>query len=542
MTSGVSILSDTEIIKHIEKKNIIIHPFTRESLSNCSYDITLGKHFYRSQSRKIFNPWNQEHVSQYWGVVQHAEIVTKETEKEIGFPVGTQFIRLLPREMILAHTQEFIGGRNYITTMMKCRSSLGRSGISICRCAGYGDIGYINRWTMEISNATDSTIILPVGFRIGQIVFFYSTVPTKPYSGKYQTLTDSSLETSDGVKNYLNQLITSWKPEMMLPKLYFDVDNDKNLVTFDTPYDKEFHNHSNTPKIMPEQKNMPLNNRAFLNRQMLRMGLPVVPMKSVDTSEKLKAKKQSSDKSLDTSEKSKVKTQSLVKSLETSEKLKVKKQSSIKSLTTPEKSKDPLNETPINEEIPKETPNDTPKEISNDTPKEISNDTPKEISNDTPKEISNDTHAGIPKEETLDERKGKNSTLHKNIEDSESTGDSVSTETEKFAKLIDNPKRHRKGVSNLSYKKHRHCHKCGRSNPNKKSTRSARNLRSSNSVHIKDISRSTKQRRKSVNRYPSESESESDTESQTESQTIVTGVLNEMKKVDNNLPVNLKED
>jgi hypothetical protein len=33
-----------------------------------------------------------------------------------------------------------------VTTMMKARSSLGRNFIEICKCAGWGDVGYINRW------------------------------------------------------------------------------------------------------------------------------------------------------------------------------------------------------------------------------------------------------------------------------------------------------------------------------------------------------------------------------------------------------------
>ena len=251
-----AILSDTDILRQIEKQNIVIFPFTPSSLSNSSYDITLGKNFFRSHPEKfqvisnstasqfnprsgvesqsasqfnprsgVYNPWNRDHVSKYWGTVQLADVVTQETEKDIGFPVGTRFIRLLPNEMILAHTQEFIGGKNFITTMMKCRSSVGRNAVSICRCAGYGDIGYTNRWTMEIANPTTVPIILPVGMRIGQIVFFYTGVPSSPYAGKYQESND------------LATLIESWKPEMMLPQLYKDRDLGHPVI-FDTPADR----------------------------------------------------------------------------------------------------------------------------------------------------------------------------------------------------------------------------------------------------------------------------------------------------------------
>lgn len=57
-----------------------------------------------------------------------------------------RIIWITPGETILAHTNEFIGGCKSVTTMMKARSSLGRNFIEVCKCAGWGDVGYINRW------------------------------------------------------------------------------------------------------------------------------------------------------------------------------------------------------------------------------------------------------------------------------------------------------------------------------------------------------------------------------------------------------------
>ena len=99
--------------------------------------------------------------------------------------------------------------------MMKARSSLGRNFIEVCKCAGWGDIGYTNRWTMEITNNSRFySIPLVVGRRIAQIIFFDSegTVEGSSYekTGKYQTTTD--MET---VKK-------SWAPTDMLPRMYRD--------------------------------------------------------------------------------------------------------------------------------------------------------------------------------------------------------------------------------------------------------------------------------------------------------------------------------
>jgi dCTP deaminase len=133
-----------------------------------------------------------------------------------GIAPDDKIILLAPGETILGHTQEFIGGRTHVTTMMKARSSLGRSFISVCKCAGWGDVGYTNRWTMEIQNTSARYYIpLVVGRRIAQIVFFETgPILGDDYSatGKYTSSTKISV------------LKKSWKPEMMLPRLYLDRD------------------------------------------------------------------------------------------------------------------------------------------------------------------------------------------------------------------------------------------------------------------------------------------------------------------------------
>jgi dCTP deaminase len=98
--------------------------------------------------------------------------------------------------------------------MMKARSSLGRNFIEVCKCAGWGDVGYVNRWAMEITNNSRNYIIpLVVGRRIAQIVFFETgPILESDYSkgGKYQSTTD------------MKALKKMWEPEMILPRLYKD--------------------------------------------------------------------------------------------------------------------------------------------------------------------------------------------------------------------------------------------------------------------------------------------------------------------------------
>jgi dCTP deaminase len=206
----MAVLSDSQVLTAMNSGRIIISPFTRSHLSNCSYDVTLGAEFYRANTEvKILNPWSKTHIDAFWGDLQTASVATEVEAKDLGLQVGDKYICLRPGEMILGHTQEFIGGLGDITTMMKARSSIGRCCLSVCKCAGMGDIGYISRWTMEITNhSTTASIILPVGKRIAQIVFLTSSEPEKSYAGNYQTGTTTQ------------EIMAAWQPSDMLPKLY----------------------------------------------------------------------------------------------------------------------------------------------------------------------------------------------------------------------------------------------------------------------------------------------------------------------------------
>lgn len=204
------ILSDRDILDEMKDGHIIIDPFHPEQLSNCSYDVTLGEYYFRANPKvRIMNPWCEDHIKAFWGEVRIADIASDLDAKDLGLKSGDKYIELSPGELILAHTQEFIGGTTHITTMMKARSSVGRSCINVCDDAGAGDINYFNRWCMEIRNKSEhATLILPVGKRVAQIVFFYAGEPINPYHGNYQQ------ETS------LSDLKANWKPDDLLPKLY----------------------------------------------------------------------------------------------------------------------------------------------------------------------------------------------------------------------------------------------------------------------------------------------------------------------------------
>ena len=217
-------LSDKEILRYKKLGNIVIEPFEKENLATSSYDVSLGEWYFREQRQNfdIYNPYDKNQTDKVWGTKPHKAELAKNVLKDFefkGIKPGDKIILISPGETILAHTEQFVGGRREITTMMKARSSMGRNFIEVCKCAGWGDVGFFNRWTMEITNNSRFyTIPLVVGRRIAQIVFFYVGPVLKndyAHKGKYQNTTTFS------------KMKKEWSPLSMLPKLYKDRETQK---------------------------------------------------------------------------------------------------------------------------------------------------------------------------------------------------------------------------------------------------------------------------------------------------------------------------
>jgi dCTP deaminase len=238
--SHKSLLSRPRILSHFRDGSIVIDPFVPENLGTGQYDVTLGVNFYREVAPTlgqaivgtsvghrsvggfpIYNPFSEEEVTKNWTLQKahhHKTVVEKlgwsEPIKNIG--MEDRIILILPGETILAHTQEFIGSNSgSITSMMKARSSTGRNFIEVCKCAGMGDHGYCNRWTMEITNNSQYRALpLVVGRRIGQLIFFETDALESGddyvSEGKYQGTSD------------LSRLKAEWEPTAMLPQQWRD--------------------------------------------------------------------------------------------------------------------------------------------------------------------------------------------------------------------------------------------------------------------------------------------------------------------------------
>jgi dCTP deaminase len=197
------LLSDRRILEEMERGNVVNSPFDQRQLGTNSYDCRLGDWYFQPDANvEVVDFTDEQQARLFWGQPRHA------VDGRVPVRPGTT---------ILAHTMEVVGGRNGITTSMHARSSIGRASLSVCKCAGVGDVGYISRWTMEISNHSRSTIMLPVGLRICQIKFEQVGETLREYHGKY------------GQER-------AWSPLDMLPKLYADWDLTE-LYRYRTPAD-----------------------------------------------------------------------------------------------------------------------------------------------------------------------------------------------------------------------------------------------------------------------------------------------------------------
>ncbi len=163
------ILSDQEILSHIENKTIVVEPFRRECLGTNSYDVHLGKT-----------------LAVYRGNMLDA----KESNPIEYFDIPEDGFVLMPDKFYLGVTEEYTETHCHVP-FLEGKSSVGRLGIDIHATAGKGDIGFCNYWTLEIS--VKMPVRVYAHMPIGQIIYFavegevltpYNKKPSAKYNDK----------------------------------------------------------------------------------------------------------------------------------------------------------------------------------------------------------------------------------------------------------------------------------------------------------------------------------------------------------------------
>jgi dCTP deaminase len=188
---------DREIRDMVKDGELVIDPFLPENLNGASYDLTLGPWFWRRRhfdsSPDVYTT-DQSHRFQLFDARDLDGV-----------------IELAPMESVLAHTNEVCGGWRSINTQIHATSTAGRNDVTVCRCAGFGDPGFVNIWTLELSNLGASAIALKINTVVAQAVFRPVAVPSKIYgqhTGQY----------SRGGRRSAAEIRADWDPKHMIPK------------------------------------------------------------------------------------------------------------------------------------------------------------------------------------------------------------------------------------------------------------------------------------------------------------------------------------
>lgn len=172
------ILTDKEILSHIEKGSIKVEPFRRDCLGSNSYDVHLGKTLAVYKDRVL-------------DARKHNLIETFEIPEE-GFV-------LEPHHFYLGVTEEYTETFKHVP-FLEGKSSVGRLGIDIHATAGKGDVGFCNYWTLEIS--VKQPVRVYPGMPIGQLIYFeiqgellvpYNEKPSAKYNQKAQIPVESMM-------------------------------------------------------------------------------------------------------------------------------------------------------------------------------------------------------------------------------------------------------------------------------------------------------------------------------------------------------------
>lgn len=159
-------LSDVDIKKAIEVKEITIEPFNVERLQPVSYDILLGNKFVV----------NDEHSTHFVDPARKIYAMTREVEVEDG----GEFV-LHPGVSVLGISKEYFGSNHYLI-QVGGKSSLARVGLMIHNTAGLINPGHFLHITFELCNLNNVPIILRPGMEIAQLTFsMISSLPSCAY-------------------------------------------------------------------------------------------------------------------------------------------------------------------------------------------------------------------------------------------------------------------------------------------------------------------------------------------------------------------------
>lgn len=166
------ILTANAIRQAVEANDITIEPFKPELLNPNSYDLTLGESNLLSAS--------DPQVFSQGGVVGSA---VGRAMARAGLFEKSLPCTLMPGQFWLAATAERMGS-GVLVPQITGKSTLARAGLQVHMTAGFGDLGFVGHWTLEISLAHNAPPLeLVPGMRIAQVYFMlpcHNWIPGSP--------------------------------------------------------------------------------------------------------------------------------------------------------------------------------------------------------------------------------------------------------------------------------------------------------------------------------------------------------------------------
>ena len=159
---------------------IVITPYNPKQLGPNSYNLRLGSHVVQ-YVRNYDTPHDSPHGPA--NQLRLRPIDPYQVNDTKVHPIPNEGLRLDPGEIYLCSTVEYTEAHNCVPGI-EGRSSIGRLGIDIHATAGFGDVGFCGRWTLEVS-VVRPVIVYP-RMEICQIFFDPIGPDHDPYEGKYQ--------------------------------------------------------------------------------------------------------------------------------------------------------------------------------------------------------------------------------------------------------------------------------------------------------------------------------------------------------------------
>lgn len=183
-------LTGQAIRDSVKDGTIMIEPYDEKNINPNSYNLTIGN------TCKVLDLNHETVIIPFIDISQlNIEATCRyiDTAKPIQYndiEIPKEGLILLPGNLYLIATNETIGSDCYIP-MITGRSSMGRMGVSVHQEAGFGDIGYHGKWTLQVT-VVKPTKIYP-NMKMAQM---YMVVPSgyikDLYHGKYQNSTDAA--------------------------------------------------------------------------------------------------------------------------------------------------------------------------------------------------------------------------------------------------------------------------------------------------------------------------------------------------------------